>query len=56
METILTSPTLLIVDDEENIINSMAPILEDEGHVVFAAKTGEEALSFLKKINYSLHA
>jgi len=40
---------ILIVDDEENIINSMSPILEDEGHIVFSGKTGEEALSFLKK-------
>ncbi|PKL18275.1 MAG: Fis family transcriptional regulator [Spirochaetae bacterium HGW-Spirochaetae-5] len=40
---------ILIVDDEENIINSMTPILQDEGHVVFSGKNGEEALSFLKK-------
>jgi len=40
---------ILIVDDEENIINSMTPILQDEGHVVFSGKTGEEGLSFLKK-------
>ena len=40
---------ILIVDDEENIINSMTPILQDEGHVVFSGKTGEEAISFLRK-------
>ncbi|MCL2154602.1 MAG: sigma-54 dependent transcriptional regulator [Leptospirales bacterium] len=40
---------ILIVDDEENIINSMTPILQDEGHIVFSGKTGEEALSFLSK-------
>jgi two-component system nitrogen regulation response regulator NtrX len=40
---------ILIVDDEENIINSMTPILQDEGHVIFSGKNGEEALSFLKK-------
>ena len=40
---------ILIVDDEENIINSMTPILQDEGHIVFSGNTGEEALSFLRK-------
>ncbi len=40
---------ILIIDDEENIINSMTPILQDEGHVIFSGKTGEEALSFLRK-------
>jgi two-component system nitrogen regulation response regulator NtrX len=40
---------ILIVDDEVNIINSMVPILQDEGHVVFSGKTGEEALTFLSK-------
>ena len=37
---------ILIVDDEENIINSMVPILQDEGHIVFSGKTGQEALTF----------
>ncbi len=45
---------ILIVDDEENIINSMTPILQDEGHVVFSGKNGEEALSFLKKSEVDL--
>lgn len=40
---------ILIVDDEENIINSMTPILQDEGHVVFSGNTGEDAISFLRK-------
>jgi two-component system nitrogen regulation response regulator NtrX len=40
---------ILIVDDEENIINSMTPILQDEGHTVFSGKTGGEALDFLSK-------
>jgi two-component system nitrogen regulation response regulator NtrX len=40
---------ILIVDDEENIINSMTPILQDEGHIVFSGKTGEEALTFLDR-------
>jgi two-component system nitrogen regulation response regulator NtrX len=40
---------ILIIDDEENIINSMSPILQDEGHIIFSGKTGEDALNFLKK-------
>jgi len=40
---------ILIVDDEENIINSMTPILQDEGHIIFSGKTGEEALTFLSR-------
>jgi len=40
---------ILIVDDEENIINSMTPILQDEGHIVFSGKTGEDALNFMSK-------
>jgi len=40
---------ILIIDDEENIINSMTPILQDEGHIVFSGNTGEEAISFLRK-------
>jgi two-component system nitrogen regulation response regulator NtrX len=45
---------ILIVDDEENIINSMTPILEDEGHEVFSAKTGGDAISFLKSSEVDL--
>ena len=40
---------ILIVDDEENIINSMTDILQDEGHILFSGKTGEEALTFLSR-------
>jgi two-component system nitrogen regulation response regulator NtrX len=40
---------ILLIDDEENIINTMSPILQDEGHVVFSGKTGEEGAEFLKK-------
>ncbi len=40
---------ILIVDDEENIINSMTPVLQDEGHMVFSGSSGDEALSFLRK-------
>lgn len=40
---------ILLVDDEENIINTMGPILQDEGHVIFSGRTGEEGADFLKK-------
>ena len=40
---------ILLIDDEENIINTMSPILQDEGHVVFSGKSGEEGAEFLKK-------
>src|SRR5208337_3749418 len=40
---------ILIVDDEPNIIISMKPILQDEGHVVFSGGTAEEGIAFLKK-------
>lgn len=40
---------ILLIDDEENIINTMAPILQDEGYVVFSGQTGEEGAEFLKK-------
>lgn len=40
---------ILIVDDEENIISTMTHVLQDEGHVVFSAGNGADALNFLKK-------
>ncbi len=40
---------ILLVDDEENIIVSMAPILQDEGHIVFSAGTGSGAMDLLVK-------
>jgi two-component system nitrogen regulation response regulator NtrX len=40
---------VLVVDDESNIIKTLSAILQDEGHVVFPASNGQEALSFLRK-------
>jgi two-component system nitrogen regulation response regulator NtrX len=40
---------ILIVDDEENIISTITHILQDEGHVVFSAANGSDALTFLAK-------
>jgi len=42
---------ILIVDDEPNIINSITHILQDEGHDVFSAENGEEAVALIKKHN-----
>ena len=36
--------SILIVDDEEAILNSLSRVLEDEGYDVMVAKTGGEAL------------
>jgi two-component system nitrogen regulation response regulator NtrX len=40
---------IFIVDDEENIVSTITHILQDEGHVVFSAANGSEALNFLSK-------
>ena len=42
-------PKVLIIDDEESILESLADILEDEGFVVQTALTGEEGLQKLKE-------
>ncbi len=41
--------TILIVDDESNIIKTMTGILQDEGHVVHSSMDGKGALEFLGK-------
>ncbi|HZS12522.1 MAG TPA: sigma-54 dependent transcriptional regulator, partial [Nitrospirales bacterium] len=40
--------SILIVDDEVPILNSLAPILEDEGYQVTTAKSGTEALKMIQ--------
>src|SRR5512135_213271 len=40
---------LLIVDDEEDIRETLSGIFEDEGYNVTAVASGEEALGFLKE-------
>lgn len=42
-------PVILVVDDEEGIRESLSGVLEDEGHKVLTAKTGEEALRIFKE-------
>ncbi len=41
--------SILIVDDEPNIIKTVTHILQDEGHDIFSAKNAEEALAYIKK-------
>ena len=41
------SESILIVDDEVAILNSLSPILEDEGYQVAVAKNGPEALKII---------
>jgi len=36
--------TIMVVDDEESIVDSLSGILEDEGHQVVTASSGESAL------------
>jgi len=38
----------LILDDEESIRQSIAAYMEDEGYIVFQARSGEEALEIVK--------
>jgi two-component system nitrogen regulation response regulator NtrX len=40
--------TILVVDDESNIIKTMTGILQDEGHVVHSSADGKGALDFLR--------
>ncbi len=45
---------ILIVDDESNIIKTLSAILQDEGHIVYSASSGQEAISFLGKNDVDL--
>jgi len=48
------SHSILIVDDEAGIRQSLTSILRDEGYAVDAVATGEECLSALKKSPYDV--
>ena len=45
---------ILIVDDDENIRNTMKAILEDEGYIVDMAVTGAEAVQKTQKTTYNI--
>jgi CheY-like chemotaxis protein len=41
--------TILVVDDEEEVLHSLQSLLEREGHRVLTADSGERALALLKE-------
>jgi DNA-binding NtrC family response regulator len=45
---------VLVVDDDENIRNTMKAILEDEGYIVDLAATGREAVEKTQKAAYNI--
>jgi DNA-binding NtrC family response regulator len=45
---------ILVVDDDENIRNTMKMILEDEGYSVDCAASGSEAIEKTQKTTYNL--
>jgi len=45
---------ILVVDDDENIRNTMKVILEDEGFIVDLATTGKEAIQKTENTSYNL--
>jgi len=47
-------PRILIVDDDENIRNTLKAILDDEGYVVDTAVTGGEAIQKTQKTAYNV--
>ena len=46
--------TILVVDDDENIRNTMKTILEDEGYEVDLASTGNEAIKRTEEAVYNI--
>ena len=45
---------ILIVDDDENIRNTMKTILEDEGYIVDLAASGNEAILKTEESTYNI--
>ena len=45
---------ILVVDDDENIRNTMKAILEDEGYLVDLAANGNDAIQKTKKSTYNI--
>lgn len=45
---------ILVIDDDENIRNTLKTILEDEGYVVDLAATGSEAIEKTQKTAYNI--
>lgn len=51
METLLACNSILIVEDEKDIRDSLKMILELEGYSVFTAENGKEGLKILKGLD-----
>ena len=45
---------ILVVDDDENIRNTLKPVLEEEGYVVDLAKDGYEAIAMTEQALYNI--
>jgi CheY-like chemotaxis protein len=45
---------VLIVDDEQSLLFLLQQIVEEQGHVVFVAENGEQALQTIEKENPEL--
>ncbi len=45
-----TKATVLVVDDEEGILETLAGILEDEGYEAVTATSGKQALNLVKEL------
>ncbi len=50
----MANETILIVDDEESVRNSLAGVMQDEGYVVVTAASGEECLERLAETQPAL--
>ena len=50
----LSKATILVVDDEENILETLRGILEDEGYKVVTVSSGEQAISSYPEVSPDL--
>lgn len=48
---VATKATILVVDDEESILETLSGILEDEGYEVITASSGEKALDLIREFS-----
>ncbi len=54
MQNNMTGHTILLVDDEQDILDFLSYNLQKEGYKVFTASNGEEALKLVRQISPSL--
>ncbi|MEM2911837.1 MAG: response regulator [Candidatus Bathyarchaeia archaeon] len=47
-------PSILIIDDDKNILKILSKLLEKAGYIVTTAETGQEALYKIKNQNYNV--